>query len=275
MSSLSRSLRRATSLLAATLLLPFLAVRPALAANYDYTDAWYARAESGWGVIFTQSNNFIFATFFIYDQDKKPTWYTAHMTWDGLTKFTGPMYLHQGSYFAAPWNAADHPNEPPPAGTGTFTPSTTNNYQGTLTYTVTGIPSVMKAIERLPLTPIPLAANYVGGQSGAYSGCSSNASNAQYQDVYNLQATQTGNNVSMRFTYLNGSTLVCTLAGTLVQTGQIGGIPTATYQCSDGLSTDASVYNLRATPLGIEGQFSAPMVGGGCREDANFSATLN
>ena len=32
---------------------------------------------------------------------------------------------------------------------------------------------------------------------------------------------------------------------------------------------------LRATALGIEGQFSAPSVGDGCREDARFTATLN
>jgi hypothetical protein len=275
MSSLSRSFRRALSLLAATCLLAFFAVRPALAANYDYTDAWYVPAESGWGVIFTQSNNFIFATFFIYGQDKKPTWYTAHMTWDGLTKFTGPLYLHQGSYYADPWNPADHPNDPPPAGTATFTPSTTNNYQGTLTYTVTGVGTVTKAIERLPLTPMLLAGNYVGGQAGAYSGCTSNSSNNLYQDFYTLQVTQAGNGVSMKFSFTGGSLLVCTLAGTFVQTGQLGGIPSASYQCSDGLKTNASVYNLRATPLGIEGQFSAPNVSSGCREDANFSATHN
>jgi hypothetical protein len=79
----------------------------------------------------------------------------------------------------------------------------------------------------------------------------------------------------MTFSFTGGSQLVCSLAGAFVQTGQIGGIPSATYQCSDGLRTNASVVNLRATPLGIEGQFSAPAVGGGCREDANFSATLN
>ena len=274
MSSLSRSFRRRISILATAFLLALLSARPALAANYDYTDAWWVPTESGWGVIFTQTNNFIFATFFIYGTDNKPTWYTAQITWDGLTKFTGPLYLTQGTYYALPWNPADHPDNTQ-VGTATFTPSTTNNYQGTLTYTVSGVATVTKSIQRLAAPPMLLAANYVGGQAGTYSSCSSSSSNSHYQDVYNLQVTQAGNNVSMRFTYLNGSTLVCTLAGTFVQTGQIGGIPSAAYQCSDGLMTNASVSNLRATPLGIEGQFSAPAVGGGCREDANFSATLN
>ena len=274
MSSLSRSFRRRISSFATAFLLACLSVRPALAANYDYTDAWWVPTESGWGVIFTQTNNFIFATFFIYGTDNNPTWYTAQITWDGLTKFTGPLYLTQGTYYALPWNPAEHPDNTQ-VGTATFTPSTTNNSQGTLTYTVTGIAPVTKSIQRLVAPPMLLAGNYVGGQSGAYTQCTMSSNNFLYQAFHNMQVTQAGNNVSMKLTYTSGSPAMCTLAGTLVQTGQIAGIPSATYQCSDGLVTNASVYNLRRTPLGIEGQFSAPDVKLGCREDANFSATLN
>ncbi len=222
---------------ATAFLLAFLSVRPALAANYDYTDAWWVPTESGWGVIFTQSNNFIFATFFIYGQDKKPTWYTAHMTWDGLTKFTGPLYLHAGIVLRADPGIPRTIRTTTQVGTATFTPSTANNYQGTLTYTVTSVGTVTKSIERLPLTPMLLAANYVGGQAGAYSGCTSNSSNRPYQDFYTLQVTQAGSNVSMKFSYTGGSQLVCTLAGTLVQTGQIGGIPSATLSSARTGST--------------------------------------
>ena len=79
MSPLSRSFRHRLSAVAASLLLAAFSVCPAFAANYDYTDNWYVPAESGWGVNLTQTDNFIFATFFIYDADKKPTWYTAHL----------------------------------------------------------------------------------------------------------------------------------------------------------------------------------------------------
>jgi hypothetical protein len=44
--------------------------------------------------------------------------------------------------------------------------------------------------------------------------------------------------------------------------------------CSDGLSTAAAVDEIKATTFGIEGSFSAPDVGGGCREDASFSAVF-
>jgi len=270
-----RHIRREFLHFVAALFLAALSVRPALAATYDYTDSWYTPVESGWGVNFTQSDNFLFATFFIYGADKKPTWYTGEMRWDGSSQFTGGLYLTQGTYFGAPWNPADHP----PAtlvGTASFTPSTANNYQGTLTYTVTPAAPVTKAIERLTLTPILLAANYVGGQSGSYSGCSASSSNGPYQDFFTLQVTQSGTSVSMAFSFPNNNpALTCTLAGTLIQSGLLHRIDDATYRCSDGLNTNASMYDLRATPLGIEGQLFAPSVGGGCREDARFSATLN
>ena len=143
-----------------------------------------------------------------------------------------------------------------------------------MTYTVTGVATVTKAVQRLTLTSILLAANYVGGQAGSYSGCTMGSSNRPYQDFFNLQVTQTGASVNMAFSFRDGA-LTCTLAGTLVLHGSLQSIDNATYQCSDGLDTHASVYNLKATPLGIEGQFTAPSVGGNCREDARFSGTLN
>jgi len=267
--------RLGTLVFTVTLLLPSLLPHPALAANYDYTDSWYTPIESGWGVNFTQSDNFIFATFFIYGADKRPTWYTGQMTWDGASRFTGPLYLTAGTYFGAPWN----PNDSPTAtqvGTASFTPSTANNYEGTLSYTVTNVATVTKAIQRLTLTPILLAGNYVGGQSGGYSGCSASSTNGSYQDFFTLQVTQSGASASMTFYFpYDNPALTCTLAGTLIQTGLVYGINNATYQCSGGLKTNASVYDMRATALGIEGLFSAPVVGGGCREDARFAATLN
>jgi hypothetical protein len=84
---------------------------PRLAAPYDYTDNWYAGpAEAGWGVNFTQTNNFIFATLFIYGPEQprgQPTWYTAQLTWDGATQFVGGLYRTEGTYFNSPWNPAN------------------------------------------------------------------------------------------------------------------------------------------------------------------------
>jgi hypothetical protein len=264
-------LRTAATLLLATVL----CTRPAVAANYDYTDIWYTPVESGWGVNFAQADNFIFATFFIYGADKKPTWYTGQLTWDGTSTFTGGLYATQGTYYAAPWNPSDNP-PPTLVGTATFTPNPANNFQGTLVYTVNGIGTVTKAIQRQTLTSIRLGGNYVGGETGAYSGCSSSGDNSTYLDSYTLIVAQSGTSVSMTFSYpATGTvTLTCAIAGTLVQNGTIYGMSGAAFQCSNGEKTTASVRNLKATPLGIEGQFSAPGVTGGCRHDAQFGATL-
>ena len=136
------------------------------------TDNWYAgSAEAGWGVNFTQSDNFIFATLFIYGSEQprgQPTWYYAQMTWDGQSQFVGGLYRTEGTYFANPWNPANSTNVQ--VGVASFTPSTLNNYEGTFSYTVNGVPTVTKAVTRLTLTPILLTANYVGGQSGSYTG---------------------------------------------------------------------------------------------------------
>jgi len=275
MSSFSDSLRRGFAVL--TLAASAFAL-PAFAAPYDYTDNWYAGpTEAGWGVNFTQTDNFIFATLFIYGPEQprgQPTWYTAQLTWDGQSQFVGGLYRTEGTYFNSPWNPANSTTTQ--VGVASFTPSAQNHYTGTFSYTVNGVGTVTKSVTRLTLTPILLAGNYVGGQSGTYSGCTLNASNRDYHDFFTSQITQNGTSITMQFVYSSGQNpLTCTLSGTVIQNGSTYRIPTAQYTCSDGLNTTATVGDLRATPLGFEGQFVAASVGGGCRESARFGGPLN
>ena len=79
---------------------------------------------------------------------------------------------------------------------------------------------------------------------------------------------------SLTFTFIYESGMTCTLSGSLQQLGQLYSVPNATYACSTGLSTSASMSEIKATNFGIEGSFSAPDVGGGCREGATFSAVF-
>ena len=280
MPSLADALRRGLVALLATFALAAFSIRPALGAPYDYTDNWYVGpAEAGWGVNFTQTDNFIFATLFIYGPGSpgQPTWYTAQMTWDGQ-KFVGGLYATTGTYYANDWNPDNNSNVQ--VGVASFTPSTQNNYQGTFSYTVNGVKTITKNVTRLTLTPINLTASYVGAQSGTYSNCTDSASNRNYQDFFTSQITQqdtqNGTNVTIQFVYPRAQTpLTCTLSGAAIQNGSIYRIPNATYTCSTGLQTTASVSDLRATPLGFEGQFASTSVGGGCREAARFAGTLN
>jgi hypothetical protein len=265
------SLRRIRFLAA---LVAALAASPALAV--DYTDIWYNPAESGWGANVVQSDTFMFITFFIYGPDNRPTWYTAELNWDG-TKYSGNLYSFNGTYWALPWNPADHP--PGTAvGTASFTPNALNAYQATLTWTVNGVGTVTKAIERQSLTVIGLGGSYLGGQVGAYSGCRDSSGNGGYTDTFNLTLAQDSHgNATFTFAYpADNPTATCTLSGTLEQHGQLYRMPGASYVCTGGitLNTTATVYEIKATAQGVEGRFAATLPASGCQENANFSVVF-
>ena len=224
-SLLSSSLRR--RLLGALLLL-----HAVNAAAIDYTDIWYTPAEPGWGVNVVQSGNFMFATFFVFAQGGTPTWYTGRLNWDGSSKFSGALYASTGTYFATPWVGSNGTTVA--AGTVSFEPANGSAHEGTLVYTVNGVPgTVTKTIQRQTLTTIALGRVYAGGQSGSYSQCTNSGNNGDYIDRYDLEVTHlTGGTATFRFKYTTG--LVCTLSGAIQQHGQLYRIPSAAYTCSDG-----------------------------------------
>lgn len=251
---------------------------PGAALATDYSDNWFIPAEAGWGANFVQSDQFVFVSLFIYGSDKKPTWFTAQLTWDGTSQYAGGLYATQGTYFAQPWNPAE--SVPAQAvGTAWFAPDPNNAASGVFSYTVTvGVQSpvtVTKSVQRLTLTSIALGGNYVGGQTGAYSACRSSGDNGSYTDTYTLSVTQANAGVAtLVFTYDSGAT--CTMSGTLQQHGFLYDITGASYVCTGSLTfnTSARMYEIKATSLGIEGRLQAPIPGAGCAEDAIFSAVL-
>jgi hypothetical protein len=238
----------------------------------DYTDLWFNPAESGWGVNVVQSDNFMFLTFFIYDDNHQPTWYSADLVWDG-TKYTGGLFATRGTKWSLPWNPGDSP-APTQVGTASFLPDPTTAYRATLSYSVTGVGTVIKGIERQTLTTIALGGNYVGGQSGAYSSCSNASANYAYIDKFNLAVSQLiSGQATLTFSYDTGAT--CTLQGILEQHGKLYRMNDAAYQCTGSLtfSTRATVYELKATSAGIEGRFSSALPSG-CQENAQFGGAF-
>ena len=252
----------------AVLSLALLAV-PLPGTATDYTDIWFLPSESGWGVNLIQAEDVIFATFFIYGPNNQPTWYVAIIYRDGNGNFAGNLYSTVGPYFGGPWNPASY--SATLAGTASFVP--TNPYTGTLTYTLIGGSTVVKSIERQTLKTIVLGANYVGGQTGAYSSCSDSSLNSAYSDTYNLSVTHANGAATFIFTYASGAT--CTMAGTLAQYGQLYRIDPASYSCTGSLMFNASatMEEIKATAQGIEGRFTSSL-SGGCQENAQFSAVL-
>ena len=265
MAMLNRLLHRCRVTIAAIALA--CTVTPAVAV--DWTDLLWNPQESGWGVNFVQSGNFIFATFFIYGQALQPTWYTGQMTVDSNGIWTGPLYLTAGSYFGGPWVPGQRATTQ--VGLVTFVPNTQKT-GGTLTYNVNNV-NVTKQITRQTLTTIALGGEYFGGLVSDYYGCASSSSNGTLRLYSEFKVTQTGaGQLQFDFTIENNGT--CKIVGTYVQDGTWFRIPNAAYTCSTGLSTNAVVSQVKATNQGLEGQWVASGMGGGCSEAAYFSAVL-
>jgi len=223
-----------------------------------------------------QTDNFIFVTFFIYGQDGKPTWYVASLEYDSISgSYKGDVFATTATFFGIPWVPANTTETK--VGTASFKPSAANAYQATLAYTIPGVGSATNVIERQTLTSPALGGSYAGGQMGNYAGCTTATDNGKYRDYYDLTVTHfTDNTATFVFDYRRpegGSGYSCTLSGTLIQNGLLYRIPNATYKCTD-VDTTASVSEIKQTSQGIEGRVVAPDVGGGCNEEASFSAAI-
>jgi hypothetical protein len=68
---------RAPAKLFAISLLFILCNARASTTTSEITDMWWNPAESGWGVNIILQNSVVFATFFVYDANHNPVWYTA------------------------------------------------------------------------------------------------------------------------------------------------------------------------------------------------------
>ena len=169
--------------------------------------------------------------FFVYGPDNKPTWYTAQLTLDASGNFNGPLIATTGTFYAMPVDPYDL--TAPTVGTASFRRrahiprswSTQSHAPGH------GGDRHQLVFQRQSLTPIAIGGTYVGGQSGAYSGCSSQQ---QWRLHRFLQpAGRSDRRGWQRFNFTYGGSLSCTLSGTLTQFGQLYTIPTTAYTCSD------------------------------------------
>ena len=120
----------------------------------NYTDHWWNKDESGWGVTLAHHNDKLFAVFYVYDTDGKPLWIVmpdGAFSSDGRT-FTGSVYRTQGPSFRDP---SFQPNNVDvfPAGTAKFT-FATDEINASVTYTI-GNTTSTKQIAREPFGDAP------------------------------------------------------------------------------------------------------------------------
>jgi len=252
-------------------LLLLLAVRVQAA---EYTDVYYDPAENGWGVFLVQSNTTQFLAFFIYGADGKPTWYVAIIADDGTGKFTGSLYATTGTYFLNPWQG----DNVVAAGTATFTPS--DAYHATLSYTINGVGTVTKPVQRQTLTAYVLSGNYSGAGSGSINNCSNPGQNEPvYRSRFDATVTQNGDqSATLVFTFVdpahNG--LVCTLTGPLTHLGRlyqlIGQSSCTANGVPAGQPQAVTIDAFHPTGHGIEGHITAI---DSCTASVHFAAVLN
>lgn len=231
-------------------------------ANIDYTDMWWNPAESGWGVNLVQGNNVIFATFFIYDQNGAPVWYTGILNRGANDVFTGTVYaVPAGTWFGAPVFSPNPANTV--AGDATFTPA--SQYRGTLRYRI-GTVTVTKTIERQTLDTPSVDDVFIGGIAGTRSG---GCPPPSFVNKMQFGVVQTAsNNIRIEFIgadSTNLGALVCVMQGDATQYGKVFFVPNGTYQCVGGVSTSVEISSLRALDDGIEFHWRSDL-GGGCIE---------
>ncbi len=117
----------------------------------NFQDLWWAAppgSESGWGINLTQQGTTIFATWFTYDVNRNPLWYSVTAPLTASNTFSGTLYRTTGPAFSSvPFN----PNLVQRTAIGSATLTFTNGNSGTLAYQVTdgtNVANQTKAITR-------------------------------------------------------------------------------------------------------------------------------
>ncbi|HEX4780395.1 MAG TPA: hypothetical protein VH301_06555 [Usitatibacter sp.] len=116
--------------------------------NVDYSDQWFNPAESGWGLnIVEHASQNIFAVWFVFDANGKPTWYTLPGGgWTGPTTFAGTLFATTGPPASgASFNASAVRTRD----VGSATISFTDASHATFSYTIDGVTG-QKSITRQP-----------------------------------------------------------------------------------------------------------------------------
>jgi len=267
---------KGTIVLKQFILIVALLISAARADALEYTDLYFNPAESGWGVFLVQSDTTQFLALFIYGTDNKPTWYTAQLAQDVVGNYSGPLYATTGTYFGLPWNPAQWTVDA--VGTVSFVPI--DIYSATVTYALTGGPTVTKTVQRQTLTPYRFAGNYSGSISGTVSGCANPGDNIPHvRGRFSLAVTQTADTSKLTFTFTDTahSGLIYTVTGSLSHLGRL-------YKLTGKFSSTspeenipphaATIDSYHPTEQGIEGRLTTTL-DDGCKLSIPFSAVLN
>ena len=223
-----------------------IACAPAYAstATSEVTDMWWNPAEPGWGVNVTLQSDVAFLTFFVYDSNRNPVWYTAAAHFSPATSgWTGDLIATKGAWFGGAYSNYTARK----AGTVTFAVSQLN--QATLTYTVDGV-TVSKAVQRQTWANENFTGDYLGGYSVNNTNCSGAVQNGVEEAGGLVTVVHNGSAIAMTAATALST---CTYSGTYTQTGKLGRV-SGNYTCSNEIQGGFAMAELTPTVSGFTGR---------------------
>jgi hypothetical protein len=236
-------------------------IAPAALAT-DPSDLWWNPAESGWGMQLVQGGDVAFATLYVYDAQRRPTFYTATLGASGAG-YGGDLYETTGPWFGAPvFDAASVVRRK--VGTLSFTPL--NSIRATLQYAVDGV-AVSKSIERQTLHVPDYSGRYVATVNRVTSSCGDPDLAGEHTDRYDIAITQVGTAITLDF---SGPALFsCRFAGALSQSGRLGS-SSAGYDCTSTENGNMAFSELTLRDGMISGRFQGHGLNNGCDHRGQF-----
>jgi hypothetical protein len=212
----------------------------------EITDMWFNPAEAGWGVNMILQNNVAFMTFFIYDENRNPVWYTAELHFRSGFEWSGLVYASGGPWFGGTFPPAGVTIRQ--AGTATFSMAANNLDHATLTYVIDGV-SVTKSLQRQFWTYENYSRIYAGGYSVRSTRCVPGTPDGIEEVTGILEVNQNGESMSMNAVAAEFS---CSFIGTYSQQGKLGRVD-GNYACTDTRRGSFTMSDMTPTVSGFTG----------------------
>ena len=143
MQALRRWLGRVAALVALSI--------PTLASAQNYSDLWWNPAESGWGLTIADHGSHLFAVWYTYDANGRPTWFTlpGGSFGNGRRTFSGDLYQTTGPAYNQPFVSSQVAATKVGSATLDFAPPGQPAGKASFSYTV-GSVTQTRLIERQP-----------------------------------------------------------------------------------------------------------------------------
>ena len=216
----------------------------------EFTDAWYAPSESGWGMNVVHQQEVAFVTLFVYAPSGDATWFSSALSTigylgaNGLPVMSGTLYRTRGP---APGTRFD-PDAVTrtPVGTAHLTPRSLDEVD--LHYTVDGV-VVQRTLRRVTWRRDDHAEGYAASFAGRR--VDSAAGRAETFAYTGEAFLEIGNGIA-RLRFQQGSA-ACDYNGEHVPSGRIASVR-GEFACDDGRRGTFDLTDITVTPHGFNGK---------------------